>query len=286
MAARVVVDSNRLRSGELASFLERSPKHFAVITDYAWMEAYKDNPLVTLPKSMAILKYHPKQVILLKGTKDICALDPSAAGIALAMQYKNSASEFGKMLIGLEAAEAGNKNVILQIRAHSVAAGRHMANLLSDMNGMTSALAAVASTIYADAEIDIIRSGAKYPFELLEKFVTTSDYIAERFYLAHPLKPRRLRPSARINAFTYRYALATQLFLFSWIRGGNQMNKAHAKLRNDLVDMNFATYATYFNGLMSADKRVVELHAELRAVVKLLGGRVPDEQINDQSLVS
>lgn len=282
MAVRVVIDTNRLRSDELAAFLASSSEHIAVITDYAWMEAYKENPLVTLPKSMGVLKDYPDQVILLKGTKEICALDPSAPGMALAMQYKNSASEFRRMLVGLEAAEAGNKAVIRQIEEHSVVAGRHMAKLLSDMSGMTAALADVAATIYSQSEIGIIRSGRQYPLNLLEKFLTTSDYVAERFYLAHPLKPKRPKPRVRIDAFTYRYALATQLFLFSWIRGGNQMNKAQVKLRNDLVDINFATYATYFNGFMSGDRRVVEIHAELRAIVRLLGGRVPKEHVDDQ----
>jgi len=34
------------------------------------------------------------------------------------------------------------------------------------------------------------------------------------------------------------------------------------KLRNDMVDVNFATFATYFDGLMTADKKAAEIFAD------------------------
>jgi len=42
--------------------------------------------------------------------------------------------------------------------------------------------------------------------------------------------------------------------------------------RNDFVDMNFAAYATYFDGLMSADAKVRRIHAEARVWLTALFG--------------
>jgi hypothetical protein len=34
------------------------------------------------------------------------------------------------------------------------------------------------------------------------------------------------------------------------------------KLRNDVIDVNFAAFATYFDGLITSDKRAREIYAE------------------------
>ena len=50
-----------------------------------------------------------------------------------------------------------------------------------------------------------------------------------------------------------------------------------------MVDINFATCGTYFNGIMSRDKRVTNLYMELSVVLKAIKARVPDEYYPDLS---
>ena len=57
------------------------------------------------------------------------------------------------------------------------------------------------------------------------------------------------------------------------------MNKAPAKFRNDMIDIIFVTYGTYFNGIMSDDKRVQSLHLELRVVLGFAGARMPADYL-------
>ena len=71
---RMVVDSNYLQSPALSDYLSASSDSYAVLTDYAAMEAYKGDPQVIF-HSMDILAAHPRQVIILKGTQDICGLN-------------------------------------------------------------------------------------------------------------------------------------------------------------------------------------------------------------------
>lgn len=60
MVLRVVIDSNRLQSDDLRAFLQVSPNNFAVLTDYAWIEAYKGNSLVSIQKSMGVVRRSEK----------------------------------------------------------------------------------------------------------------------------------------------------------------------------------------------------------------------------------
>jgi hypothetical protein len=61
------------------------------------------------------------------------------------------------------------------------------------------------------------------------------------------------------------------------------MNRSPEKVRNDFIDLNFATVGTYFNGLMSVDKRALDIHLELRVVLERLGARMPN--YNLESLI-
>jgi hypothetical protein len=61
----------------------------AVLTDYAAMEAHKDDTLEMLYRSMGIVAEFPKQVIVLKGTQAVCALSGRASGLQRRMIDKS-----------------------------------------------------------------------------------------------------------------------------------------------------------------------------------------------------
>ena len=67
---RKVVDTNCLQSEVLRAYLSASADNYAVLTDYAAMEAYKSDTLKSIYCSMELLAQHPKQVIILKGSQD------------------------------------------------------------------------------------------------------------------------------------------------------------------------------------------------------------------------
>ena len=70
-----VVDSNFLQCEALRAYLSKSFRHYVVMTDYAFMEAYKAHALEMLYRSMAILAQYPQQVIVLKGTQIVRGLN-------------------------------------------------------------------------------------------------------------------------------------------------------------------------------------------------------------------
>ncbi|MDB5680470.1 MAG: hypothetical protein JWO16_275, partial [Sphingomonas bacterium] len=115
----------------------------------------------------------------------------------------------------------------------------------------------------------------------LRKFFDIGDYVALRFYKAHPEKPPRPTRRSRYDAFMYRFSIACVLYFIDWLKEGAQLQKTAARLRNDMIDINFATYGTYFNGIMSDDKRVQKLQLELRVVLEAMGARMPKDYLED-----
>jgi hypothetical protein len=276
MALRVVIDSNRLQSDELHSFLAVSAENFAVLTDYAWMEAYKGNSVVSIQKSMAVLRDFPEQVIVLKGTKAVSALDSRAPGIAKRMYWSRAGQEFHDTVAGLQQAQAGHPRALRQILEHGKSADRQMDKMLADMAGMPAAFLDMMHVMFTKDEIASVRAGKPHSAALVRKFFDMADYMALRFYKAHPQKPRRPTRRSRYDAFMYRFSMACLLYFLDWIREGSQLKKTPAKLRNDAIDINFATYGTYFNGVMSDDRRVRNLELQLRVLLEKVGARMPD----------
>ena len=47
-----------------------------------------------------------------------------------------------------------------------------------------------------------------------------------------------------------------------WISEGRVENVKPAKLRNDIVDMGYVAYATFFDGILTREKKVQEIYEE------------------------
>jgi hypothetical protein len=277
MVLRVVIDSNRLQSDELRAFLQVNRANFAVLIDYAWMEAYKGNSVVSVQKSMSVLRDFPDQVIVLKGTKAVSALDPRAPGIAKRMYWSQGGREFQDTVEGLQRAEQGHRGALKQILDHGRAADKQMDKILAGMADLPATFSDMCDEVFTQSEVTEVKVGKEYGATLVRKLFDIADYLALRFYKAHPLRPKAPSRRSRYDAFNYRYAMASLIYFLSWVKDGGQMEKAAAKLRNDMIDISFATYGTYFNGVMTEDKRVRALQLELRVVLEQVGARLPEE---------
>jgi hypothetical protein len=118
----MVVDSNALQSPMLRDYLSKSINNFAVLTDYASMEAYKGNTLVSIFRSMALLSDFPRQVIVLKTTDVVCGLSGRRAGLHRRLIDHEQTRDFPKYCDRLLAAKLGDVPLREQLR-HLAARG-------------------------------------------------------------------------------------------------------------------------------------------------------------------
>jgi hypothetical protein len=259
---RFIIDSNYMRNPELRTFLSNNASNVAVLTDYASMEAYKGKTLTTLFNSMEILSEFPRQVLILKGTKAVGQLSGRQSGLAsrlISIPYTKDFSHFCKLL---PLALNGNKALEAQLLETGQIANQHLERMLGDAREILPSFAEVAQN-FTQAEIAIIRS-AKQPYtaEMTKKII---DFIMElglRFIEIHPNGVRRPRRAEMLNMFLFRMAMCAFILIRTWIRNGNGMEVKPEKIRNDVVDINFATYALYFDGILSNDKKLLDIYSE------------------------
>jgi hypothetical protein len=228
------------------------------------MEAYKGAMPASIYASMAILAQHPKQVIVLKGTQAVCGLKGRAASSEQLIDV-NQTREFPEYCRSLIAAQSGDRSFQKQLLEHGREAAAYMDRILADAGTVLSGFDA-AERVYSDDELKIIRNGNKYTQKMADKIM--HNFMLLAVHLFKEFKDQgtgeiTTNPEVR-NTFIFRYALCAYLSILKWISigGTRSTTRKPERIRNDyIVDVNFAAFATYFDGLLTAEKKLQEIYA-------------------------
>lgn len=265
---KLVVDTNYLRANDLEVFLRRSPENVAVLTDYAAMEAFKTENLATLLKSFEILSRYPRQVLVLKSTTAVCGLNSRNAGLQRRLIDRKQTAAFPLFHSQLREAAAGNVGYAGEIRESGQIAAQHMSVLIDDAVGMTDNFLEMSQR-FSLAERRIIRTSDTYTPEIVDKFVQASLELAKELMDIHPRVVRYPANGDVKNHFLTRMAVCMMMLILHWIGDGGELNTKPEKIRNDFVDVNFAAYSLYFDGLLSHDKKLTAIASQARYVLAI-----------------
>lgn len=277
--SRKVVDSNAMQSEALRSFLSSSTNNCAVLNDYAAMEAYKGDTLISIFRSMKIVCEFPRQIIVLKTTGRICSRAGRAQGLQRRMIEERQTRDFPNFCRRLRAAEDGDAFVQRQLLASGRAADTQMGRILASAPILPGAIKELRKT-FREEELKAIRLDQPFPDTLIEKAMK---FIVELTFMAmstHPSPPPRVRSVDELqNTFLFRHSVATFVWSLDWIARGGADNVRADRMRNDVVDVIFATYATFFDGLLSKDDRAQRVyqatHSILSKLARVSTGGVP-----------
>jgi hypothetical protein len=264
---RKVVDSNFLQSAELRTYLADS-RNYAVITDYAAMEAYKGDTLASIFRSMEILAEHSEQVIILKHTQAACALLGDARSQESLIDWDQTRG-FVRYCRQLAAAKRGDPAVQREILNMGREATAHMDRMLADVRPLPGVFDEIART-FSPTQLAAIRKGTGIDFPLIDMIMKFVMQVAGNLFSAHPAVDRVPGFAELPNTFIFRYALCGFLLALRWISVGGAKGVRPERIRNDMVDMTFAAYATYFDGILTKDEKLSLLHREASGWLRLL----------------
>ena len=272
---KIVVDSNKLQSEALRMFLSNSTSNYAVLTDYTAMEAYKGDTLASIYKSMSILRDFPTKVIVLKSTRLVSGLRGRSAGLQRRLIDNAQTDNFPSYVQQLYQAQRGDISIQKLLLDHGREATRHLDRMLVS-NTTGTAIDDIAK-LYSKEERRTIRLGETYSDDLIDKIVRNIFQIARLAFSNHP-NVRKIPVYAELpNTFIFRVSLCIYLLALDWGAKGGVRNANQKTLRNDFVDMLFAAYATYFDGLMTADAKLLRIHSKARIwLMALFGCNLPE----------
>lgn len=274
----IVIDSNRMASNELHAFLSHSPANRAVLTDYAAMEAFKGDTIVSITASWAVLRLFPKQVLALKGTRHSTIVSPEAPGMCKRMVSKSETKGVLSFSELLDRAAGGDPFIQRQLLQRGQWADAHLQKMLEEAASINVSIAEFTA-MFSPSELKRIRTNDLWTEDMGEKFRKLTEESTLTSFTKHPDKPLIPKSKHLINHFLYRYTLTYLIYMLRLVEKGALSRKVE-RARNDVVDIMFATYATYFNGLMSGDDEASTIHLIARTILKAGGARIPEDYLD------
>lgn len=272
---RLVIDSNQMQSEQLRKFLSASTNNQAVLTDFAAMEAYKGDTLNSIFKSMAIVSEYPGQVLVLKGSRKLFGAPGRKKGLQRRLIDEQQTKEFPLFIKALRIAQTADPRTQQQVLAHGRASDEHFTKMLAEAEEMRPVFDSLGKE-YSKDERAILRNRGSYTPELADKLVKTVLDLAARIALSSRLVQRWPTYAELPNTYFFRVTLACYLMAITKAAHGGMDRTRPDKLRNDLVDMTFVAYGTYFDGILSEDDGVNSMFSEVCLILSaLLNAEVP-----------
>ena len=262
-----VIDSNFLQNAKLVEYFEESPTNFAVLTDYGAMEAYKGSTLQSIYKSMRTPCRFPHQIVVLKGTTAIAEIQPRPQGMQKEMIDEAQTLEFSSYCGLLSQAEDGERFLEGQILENGSVANKHMERIHQDAMGVSAAISEISEEYSVD-DLRIIRKRDVYSSSIIERMLSHVYEITGLLFSEHPQNISMPNHSKLPYSFIFRYSLCIYLLAIEWIANGGTEGVKAAKMRNDMVDMNYVAYATYFDGLLSHDAKANGIYDDASFLVR------------------
>ncbi len=183
-----------------------------------------------------------------------------------------SIADFSRLL---DLAAAGNLSVQKQLLQRGQWADDHMKSMLAKASDMNISISEF-SAFFTQAELKRMRTNEAWKPETGAKFLDLVEYLTANSFGAHPDRPRWPHDKHIVNHFLYRHTLTYLVYMLRLIQRGAVTRKARLA-RNDAVDVIFATYATYYNGLMTMDDEAGAIHHTARGILSQVGARMPED---------
>ncbi|MFA5049347.1 MAG: hypothetical protein WC516_10050 [Patescibacteria group bacterium] len=255
-----IIDANFFRDSILVDYLKSNKENMVVFCDYACMEAYKGNAIENISRSIEIVSKFPDQVVVLKGTRDIIKLTLSDNHLGL-LEDLSQTREFKIFCLSVERAIHGDVTLANQILDNGKIASDHFARLRKDALLVAQGIRGFTKSYKSD-QLVALRKKEELKFEVIDKVIKHIMLLAATLFKNHPdVQEFPQFPQVR-NSYIFRFAISAYLLNLRWISDGGIENVNLDRLRNDVVDMNYVTYATFFDGLLTKDNKMEEIYQE------------------------
>ncbi|WP_245500203.1 hypothetical protein [Mesorhizobium sp. M4B.F.Ca.ET.089.01.1.1] len=259
-----------LQSQELRSYLQESPHNFAVLTDYAWIEIYKQQTVEAIKHGLSVVGDFPDQLILLRANGEIIQLDPTVPDLCERMQFKGIADDIREMAAIFRSATVDDAAILKQLHGHWNFANGLLPELIEGAVEIAASLPEMEEQMFTKSEIRIIRTSRRYPAAMMETIYGAAVQIWETLAQGYRLPWQDLGDSRVARTYLFRYALGLVIHLLWWISSGSQPIKRMDRMSNDMIDLSFCVYASYFDGFMTADEKARWIHANLVAALEAI----------------
>ena len=257
---RKIVDANCLSDPILEEYLKSNQGNMAVLTEFAGMEAYKGDPVKNICQSLKVLCRYPRQVIILKGARQIIRENQTPNGLNVEVFIdEDQTKHFSESCYVIKQAEEGNPEAIMAIKERGRQATEEMERLRRDAIKVAQGIVAISKT-FDPNHLRILRRHDPIPEALGDKIIKDILIQSALIIRDHPDMNQVPTAGELRNTYIFRYSLCCYLLVLDWLEKGGLNNSNVEKIRNDLIDMSYAAYSTCFDGILSKDVKLNRIY--------------------------
>ncbi|WP_439601175.1 hypothetical protein [Devosia sp.] len=257
-----VIDSNMLQSGTLRGLLAEGD-NLAILPDFAWYEIYKQASIEGLRLGLSVIGDYPERVVLLRPGDQIARLDPSVADEVDRLILDGPIGDIRETVRIARSTDSIEPLASAGLHGLWEWARTLRPSLIEGASDIALSFPEMEEQMFSRKEVRIIRTNWKYTPDMFGSIFGASLQIWENLATAYDIKWQRLDESVVCRTYLFRFALGIVILLLWWIRCGSQPVVRLGRMSNDLIDLSFAVYATYFDGFVTQDEKASWLHANL-----------------------
>ncbi|MCR2835248.1 hypothetical protein [Parerythrobacter lacustris] len=246
--------------------------------DFVWMEIYKPQSIDGLRASLSVAADFPSQVLHLRGAREIAGIDPRPAGFGNRMIWPGAQRDLNGTIRVLETFDDSSIARFRSFQSHTEAANQHLGSMIAAAGDLPELFTSISRNL-TQHELKIIRKRGRLPLTVIEKIMEMTRVLSEGFAKSPHIKIKRPSPKSYFDSYIVRVSLSLSLYFLDWVRRGSPKNQSPKRIRNDVIDRVIATYGTYFNGVLTKDRKAYDAHIELRIVLENLNARVPQQYV-------
>ena len=257
-----VIDVNYFQNPALEIYLRANKRNKVVLPEAACMESYKGDALKNIYRSMQIISHYPNQVVVLRGSREIIRLqNTSGRSSRRILEDPDQTKGFRGFCAQVRRAVQGDLMLEAQIRKYGEAATRRFNIIRQDSAGFARAIKEIERSFHPE-HIKLLRTRKHLPEEACQRIVRSMWVVAASLFRNHPDVRQIPEPSLAHNTYLFRYAIAYYFLALRWISAGGINSVEPNKLRNDMIDMTYVTCATFFDGLLSKDRKMQNIYLD------------------------
>jgi hypothetical protein len=273
----LLADSNALRHAGLKAYLTASRNHAIALSDLTLVEMRKSNALSTSRDSLLIASQYLQQVFVLRRTDEMVGENITADDQVHGLLDYEAGIELANLCHRLQTIPEppGLRTEMDELEANARLVMRRLADEVALLEpGLVD-----AAKDFTQAELTQIRTVSGIEDSTKRKLLDLLKETIGTFILQNQ-EPGRRKPmqlGEAMGMFAFRYSLCMLLYYMEWVRVGRTTGKKIALRVNDVVDMQVAAMATYFNGVLSADEGLQTISNTVRGVLRGFGAYVGED---------
>lgn len=235
------------------------------------IEVHKEYAVTNARRLMRIACRYPGQIRIMRDLVDLTDMDGTTQRLSRRMVDDDQTAKFGAYCetvidapldAAIEKQFAFFENQSKEYVAEVAETAPRIFNLFRQ-----------AELAFSAGDVSHLCRRESYPVTLQEKLVHLAFAIREMLIRAEPDRfPRDLHLA--INTYLFRYSLVVAIFFARWVKTGRSDISNPAKLVNQILDMKIIAMATFFDGLLTRETKMLEMYDEATLVSAGLGGYV------------